>query len=256
MPVAAGLYYFAHGAEDKARPPVVLIHGAGGNHLHWPVAVRRLPGQRILAPDLPGHGKSEGIGHHTVEDYAQKILEFLTELEHYSVVLVGHSMGGAIAISIALQEPERVAALGLVGSGAKLRVAPAILNQAANPAGFEQTVHMITDASFSAKTNPRLKQLAMQRMLETRPAVLYGDLMACDQFDSSAQLSGLSMPALAVCGADDQMTPPRYSEFLREHISGARLAVVPDAGHMVMLEQPGVVSGLLTDFLHSSRSRL
>ena len=81
--------------------------------------------------------------------------------------------------------------------------------------------------------------------METRSTVLYGDLMACDAFDVMDQLSKLSLPTLIVCGSDDQMTPLGYSEFLREHITGAHLGVVPNAGHMVMLEQPDLVSGLL-----------
>ena len=63
MPVAADLYYHIYeGSEEGRRPPVVLIHGAGGTHLHWPSEVRRLPGYRVLALDLPGHGKSGGAG--------------------------------------------------------------------------------------------------------------------------------------------------------------------------------------------------
>ena len=85
--------------------------------------------------------------------------------------------------------------------------------------------------------------------METRPAVLYGDLMACDAFDVMDQLSRLSLSTLIVCGSDDKMTPLRYSEFLRDHIHGACLEVVPNAGHMVMLEQPDLVSDLLADFL-------
>src|SRR5512142_1639337 len=98
MPTAAGLYYFAHGAENVSRPPVILIHGAGGSHLSWPPQMRRLHDERILAVDLPGHGKSAGVGHHAVEDYAAGILAFLAALKLNQAVLVGHSLGGAVAL--------------------------------------------------------------------------------------------------------------------------------------------------------------
>jgi pimeloyl-ACP methyl ester carboxylesterase len=251
MPSAAGLYYFAHEADDHSRPPVILIHGAGGDHLYWPPQIRRLPGQRVFAPDLPGHGKSEGLGHHAVAEYARYISEFISELKFYKAALVGHSMGSAIALSIAIQAPGRVAALGLIGSSAKPRVSPAILNGASNPSGIESTVQMIIASSFALKTSARLKQLAEERMSKTRPAVLHGDFLACESFDATAQLSELSIPTLIVCGSEDRMTPLRHSEFLRDHIQGARLAVVPNAGHMVMLEQPAAVADLLSDFLHT-----
>ncbi|HUI88907.1 MAG TPA: alpha/beta hydrolase [Anaerolineales bacterium] len=250
MPSAASLYYFSHEAENHSHPPVILIHGAGGNHLSWPPQLRRLPNRRMLAPDLPAHGKSEGIGHHAVEDYVHDVLEFMSELGIYSAVLVGHSMGSAAVLSAAIHFPDRVIALGLVGSGARLRVSPALLHAASNPSTFESAVRMINEASFS-RQSARMKELSTQRMMGMRPTVLYGDLLACDAFDVTDQLSRISQSVLIVCGSDDQMTPVRNSEFLRDHIAGARLEVVPDAGHMVMLEQPDLISGLLADFLNS-----
>jgi pimeloyl-ACP methyl ester carboxylesterase len=249
MPTAAGLYYFAHKANTPSHPPVILIHGAGGNHLTWPPQLRRLPNQHMLALDLPAHGKSEGIGHHAIEDYVHEVLGFMTEIGIYSAVLVGHSMGSAVALSAAIHFPERVIALGLVGSGARLRVAPALLQAASDPSTFENAVRMIHDASFPTET--RTKELSIQRMMEMRPTVLYGDLMACDAFDATDQLFSLSMPTLIVCGSDDKMTPPRYSEYLRDHIGRAHLEVVPNAGHYVMLDQPDVVTNLLDKFLNS-----
>ena len=250
MPTAAGLYYFAREANDHSRPPVILIHGTGGNHLSWPPQLRRLPDQRIFAPDLPAHGKSEGIGRHTIEEYVQDVLEFMSELKIYSAILAGHSMGSAVALSAAIHFPERVTALGLIGGGARLHIAPSLLRAASDPSTFASAVQIITDASFSSSSS-RIKELSTQRMMETRPTVFYGDLMACDAFDVMNQLSKLSLPTLILCGSDDQMTPLHYSEFLRNHIAGARLEVVPHAGHMVMLEQPDLVSGPLADFFNS-----
>src|SRR5512140_3865565 len=122
MPSAAGLYYFAHGAELVTLPPVILIHGAGGHHLYWPAQVRRLHGERVFALDLPGHGKSAGVGHHSVQDYSAEVLAFMDAMKFSRAVLVGHSMGGAVALQAALDAPERMLGLGLLGSAARLRV--------------------------------------------------------------------------------------------------------------------------------------
>src|SRR4030042_5961268 len=100
MPIPGGLYYFAYPGE---KPPVVLIHGAGGTHLYWPAEIRRLPGYRGFAPDLPGHGKSGGQGFQQIEAYCSKLISFLDELEIHRLVMVGHSMGSAIALMTALK---------------------------------------------------------------------------------------------------------------------------------------------------------
>src|SRR5271169_1510527 len=162
MPTAAGCYYFAHEADNHSRPPVILIHGAGGSHLSWPPNLRRLPEQRMFALDLPAHGKSEGLGHHTIEDYVHDVLEFISEIGIYSAVLVGHSMGSAVALYAATHSPERVTALGLIGSGARLRVAPALLRAASDPSIFESAVHMLNETSFSSQSG-RIKELSTQR---------------------------------------------------------------------------------------------
>ena len=251
MPTAAGLYYFAHEADNFLRPPVILIHGAGGTHLHWPPQIRRLPNQRIFAVDLPGHGKSGGVGHQTIDDYAGHILDFMKAVRLNTAVLIGHSMGSAIALTAALRSPKQVSALGLVGSGSKLRVSPVILQNASDPSTFMDAVHMVSDFSYSEHARIRLKEQGEQKLSETRPTVLYGDFLACDAFNVTDQLSKISAPTLIVCGADDKMTPQKYSELLRDDIPNARMEIVANAGHMVMLEQPEMVAMLLADFLNT-----
>jgi pimeloyl-ACP methyl ester carboxylesterase len=251
MPVASHLYYFANEPENYLRPPVVLLHGAGGNHLYWPPQVRRLHEQRMFAVDLSGHGKSGGIGHHAIDAYAADVIEFIKAIGLNAVVLVGHSMGGAIALHAAIRFPRQVLALGVVGSGARLRVTPALLRSTADAGTFPAAVKQITDLSFAPQTSARLKELAAQRMAEVRPSVLHGDLLACDAFDVTDQLSTVPAPTLILCGAEDRMTPPKYSEFLQTHIAGSRLEIMPNAGHMLMLEQPDAVAGSLARFLDS-----
>ena len=251
MPVAAGLYYFAHGADDLSRPPVILIHGAGGHHLFWPPQVRRIPNQRIFAVDLPGHGKSEGLGYHAIDDYAGEIIGFIRALKLNAAVLAGHSMGGAVALKAAIRSPNRVLGLCLVGTGARLRVSPAILQSASDPSTFETAVRLITDNSFAPDADPRLKGLGVQRMAETRPSVLYGDLLACDAYSAADQLSKVSTPTYILCGALDKMVPLKSSEFLRDNITGAKMEILPNAGHMLMLEQPDQTADRLSSFLNS-----
>jgi pimeloyl-ACP methyl ester carboxylesterase len=250
MPVASGLYYFAHEADNISRPPVILIHGAGGHHLFWPPQIRRMHDQRVFAVDLPGHGKSEGVGHHTVDDYMQEVMEFVSALKLNAVVLAGHSMGSAIALKAAVEFPKKVIGLCLIGGGARLRVSPAIMNGASDPSTYPSAVQLIADDSFSPQTSSRLKEQAAARMLETRSSVLYGDLLACNAFNITDQLAHVSAPTYILCGALDKMVPQRFSEILRDHIPGSKMDVIPNAGHMLMLEQPDQTAEMLAGFLN------
>ena len=86
-------------------------------------------------------------------------------------------------------------------------------------------------------------------MMETRQAVLYGDFLACDSFDVMDSVKNIRIPTLLICGGEDRMTPPTRSEYLRDQIQGADLHIIERAGHMVMIERPDEVAGLLTGFL-------
>ena len=257
MPIAADLYYFAHEAEDhvKKHPPVILIHGAGGNHLSWPPQIRRLANETIYALDLPGHGKSEGLGRHSIDAYADNVIAFMKELKIRAAVIVGISMGSAIALTIALKYPKKVLGVGLLGAGAKLRVAPSILETAGNPNTFESAVDMINENCFSSNTEQSLLQLSKQQMMEIRPPVLLGDFLACNEFDVTSQLEQIKTPTVIVCGAEDKMMLLKYSKFLQYGIVNSQLHIVDNAGHMVMVEQPDMVANLLKQFIDDLPAR-
>jgi pimeloyl-ACP methyl ester carboxylesterase len=252
MPVDSEIYYSVY---DKGvsgeKPPVVLIHGAGGTHLYWPSEVRRLPGCRVLALDLPGHGKSGGRGFQSISSYAQVLVSWLETMHLHKAVFVGHSMGGAICLSLALYYPEYVKGLGLVGTAARLAVNPQILENSASPTTFSNAIEMVIRFSFGSKAPPSLVEAATRRMAETRPSVLHGDFLACNAFDVTQQVSEIHHPAIVICGEEDQMAPLRQSQFLATNLPGARLETFPNAGHMVMLEQPQPVADALVRFINS-----
>jgi pimeloyl-ACP methyl ester carboxylesterase len=250
MPFAAGIFYQQYGQGIDSQTPLVLIHGAGGSHLHWPPQVRRLHGCRVYALDLPGHGKSSGEGCRSVLDYTRQVIEWLADTGLPPAVFAGHSLGSAIVLTLALEQPELVLGLALLGGAARLRVNPALLANAASPETFETAVEQVTAWSYAPTTPARLVELATARMAETPPPVLYADFLACQAFDLSARLAELHRPALVLCGEADRMTPPQMSEQLAAKLPNARLVIIPDAGHMVMIEQPGPVAQVLSRFIY------
>lgn len=248
MPYCNDIYYYTYHAEDDERVPIVLLHGAGGNHLHWPVQIRRLPTYRVYALDLPGHGKSKGHALHTISDYAEHVLAWMDTMDLHKVALAGHSMGGAIAQDMAVHYPERLLGVGLVGTGAQLPVNAALLEDTSHETTFQSAVEMITSWAFNLNADSKLVEAARKQMSETRPSILHGDFVACDAFDLRERLKEINIPTQVVCGSEDKLTPLRLSQYLADHIASAELTVIPDTGHMVMLEKPERVAAVLAAF--------
>ena len=232
------------------KPPLVLIHGAGGTHMHWPAHLRRLPDWNVYSLDLPGHGKSTGPGYRNIGGYREAVYDFCRALGLDRVVLAGHSMGGAIALDFARHFPGRTAGLVLVGTGARLRVAPALLEGLRGD--LPETAQLITDWTHDRGTSPQLKRIYRQRLLQNQPHVVLGDFQACDSFDLREEMAGIQAPALVVCGSNDIMTPPRLSEALAATLPHARLVIVPQAGHMLPLERPEELADAVRRFLSAT----
>ena len=258
MPVAAGIYYLFHESKEdvKKRPPMILLHGAGGNHLSWAPQIRRMDAGKIYTLDLPGHGQSEGVGRHSIDEYADDVVSFMKELKIGAAVMVGVSMGSAIALTMALKYPRKVLGLGLIGSGARLRVAPQILETAGNVNTFESAVDMVNTNCFSGNVPPALLELSKRQMMEIRPPVLLGDFLACDAFNVMEELTRIKPPTIILCGAEDKMTPVKYSQFLKEAIPHSEIHIIENAGHLAMAEQPEIVAELLKSFVESIPPRV
>jgi pimeloyl-ACP methyl ester carboxylesterase len=95
---------------------------------------------------------------------------------------------------------------------------------------------MAVKFSVAKNNRDRLSEILMKSMSAVNPDVLYGDFLACDKHDVTATVSQIRVPALVICGDQDKMTPPEMSRYLKDHIPGAQLALIKDAGHFVMLE--------------------
>lgn len=238
------LFYAQHGA---GTPPLVCIHGAGGTHQHWGLQLRALGDTtRVIALDLPGHGRSPGPWHESIAEMSAAVLAALDALGLERAVLLGHSMGGAVAQWTVLNAPGRVAGLVLVGTGARLRVPSATIDGLANdPAA---TVGPLVANFYGSAAAPALRAAGETAYRQVDPRVFRGGFVACNSFDVTDRLAAMSCPTLIICGEEDRMTPPKFSRLLHEQIAGSTLVLLAHTGHMVMLEQPDAVNDALRTF--------
>jgi pimeloyl-ACP methyl ester carboxylesterase len=252
MPVAASLYYSLSPRGIENKPSLVLIHGAGGSHLSWPADMRRLAGWNVLAVDLPGHGRSAGLGQQSIPRYAGLLVDFLAEIGIHQAVLAGHSMGGAIAIQAALDQPTMVAGLALVSTGAYLGIPPDLLQDFSDPLTVPQALGKFQRLAFSPDSSPFLVAMSIKLLQEGRGTVLAGDWQACAAFDQRSQVERITCPAWVAVGADDRLTPLPYAHFLAARLANASVTVIPHAGHMVILEKPAELVEGLVQFLEAN----
>ncbi|MFB3886956.1 MAG: alpha/beta fold hydrolase [Thermodesulfobacteriota bacterium] len=243
-------YWVARGEPLKEREVVLFIHGAGGGEYTW--SYQKGFFEKEFHPvilELPGHGKSGGEGEQEIEKYAQHVHTFLRAMGFPKVTLVGHSMGGAIVQTLALTNPEMIGRIVLVGTGAKLRVFPMILDEIKS--NFKEASRKIAQFAYSPNVSSDLIERGITDLLRCEPEVLYGDFLACDRFDVMSEVEKIDLPTLILCGEEDRLTPVKYSQFLQNRIRHSKMEILPGAGHMVMMESPGSFNQKIKEFLVS-----
>lgn len=223
-------------AGDEDAPAIIFVHGSGGSAATWFMQLRDLSNDfHIIALELNGHGKSPDRSHaNTIESYLIDIDEIVTQYE--KPVLAGHSMGGALSQLYALSHSEKISGIILVGTGAKLRVAPIIFDMLEN--NFEGYVDAAGSYMFCEDTSSELIEASKIEIRKCKPNIINRDFAACDEFNVMEMISDISLPALILVGEQDIMTPVKYSNYLHEKLPSSTIHVIEKAGHSVMLEQP------------------
>lgn len=240
-------YQKGRSTPEEGGPEAVLLHGAGGTHLDWPASLRRLSAADVYAIDLPGHGRSEPPGRDRIEEYAAAILHFLEDVGAKDIVLIGHSMGGAIAQEVALQHGERLMGLVLMSTGARLRVAEAILRGLRDSP--EEAMDTLLEGYWLANAPESVRERTRRQLREVDSDVIYGDFVACDHFDRMARVQEIDVPTLVISGTADRMTPLKYGRYLAEQIEGAQLKIVEGGSHLMALHEPLEVGAYVEEFI-------
>jgi pimeloyl-ACP methyl ester carboxylesterase len=228
---------------------LVFIHGSGESASGWNLVIDALPGIPCVALDLPGHGaliEQPGADAPSVGTYAWFVGAEIERRGLAGARVVGHSLGGAIALQLALDAPDLVGGIGLVGTGARLRVLPDLLAEAKHDQSA--TLHSLAGFGF-APGHEATRERFLRGLRPVAPGALYRDLAACDAFDCRDQLGRITCPALIVVGTEDRLTPPKYATFLRDQLPHAILVEILGAGHYLPHEAPEELAAALRDWL-------
>lgn len=237
--------YQSHSASP-AKGSLLFIHGSGGDHHKWNGLMAELPpGFTGVSIDLPGHGASSGPLLESIDEAAGLVskLPALLNLPR-PVFLVGHSMGAAIAITIALDYSDSIDGIILIGGGSRLRVLPAMLEALQSGQRDPEFLRL----GFAPGTPAAIVESEISAYQQVPVEVLYNDFNACDHFDRSRDIAAISLPTLLIVGENDKLAPVKYSQFLQEKIGGSILEVIPAAGHYVMLEKGSETAQVIRQF--------
>ncbi len=235
---------------DPAKPTVVFIHGSGLWSGMWENQMDALLDRaNTAALDLPGHGRSKGPGMERIEDYTRVVAEFIQGISAPAPIPAGLSLGGAIALQLLLDFPDNFSAGILMSTGARLKVMPEILETVAND--FAGYLAMFGQFGVSEKSDPGILRPLVEKLETVGPEIVLGDFKACNRFDVMNRLGSIRARVLATAALDDKLTPPKYGEFLANHIPNANLFHIPDAGHLAPIEKPETVNDAINKFLGS-----
>jgi pimeloyl-ACP methyl ester carboxylesterase len=185
------------------RRTIVFVHGSGGNHQMWIPQMEYLSLKyNTVAINLPGRGLGQRKGETTIAGYVNAVHDFIDGLDLKKVVLAGLSMGGAITQEFALTYPERLSAIILFSTGAKLKVMPEMFEMIRN--NFEAYISFFPQFAFAKSTRQEVIEPALEEARRCDPEVVYGDFQACDKFNLLARIKEIKIPCLIFSGTEDK----------------------------------------------------
>jgi len=255
-----------HYIEDNpsGHMPVILLHGLGANGNSWQLQFPALveANFRVIAPDTRGFGQSTFPGGKTtIHAMAEDMVELLTSLQIDKTDVVGISMGGTIALQLAIDHPELVRKLVLVNTFAHLRpdslsgwfyfVVRLVLIQLL---GLRAQAQVVSNRLFPKPEQEELRQLLIIQIMQADPHGYRAAMRALWNFNVTNRLESINMPTLVITGDVDTTVPLKIQQNLAKQIPNARQVFIPQAGHAVTVEKPIEYNQAMMLFLNPPRS--
>jgi pimeloyl-ACP methyl ester carboxylesterase len=245
---------------------VVLLHGYSASVQWWNRVAAALPGPRVIAIDLVGHGGSEAprdAAEYSIDGQSEAVRHALDALGVKHAVLVGHSMGGLVAIALAEKEPERVERVAISDTPAAedLVEKPALAGLACAPiigpaVDRLRPVDAITDGSLQTgfAADYPVPPLAHRSLEQLTHAGVCDSGKQSEVRPAADRLAELGKPVLVVWGERDVLTPTA-ANVARYREAGVTPIVIPGVGHSPMVEAPGEFVNAITEFIQSAPAR-
>ncbi|MDD5311734.1 MAG: alpha/beta hydrolase [Dehalococcoidia bacterium] len=229
---------------------LIFIHGSGSYGAIWRLQTDCFKDADAL--DLPGHPQGRLCG--SVEEYVDWLHEYIRNKGYKDAVLAGHSLGGGIVLAYALKYPQDLKGIITVGSGARLRVMPALLEAIRDKLDDTQGWLNELVVPLYATIDVSIRDMMLAKLAAIGPAAQLNDFLCCDKFDIMQHVSLIKVPALAIVGDNDTMTPVKYSQYLVKNMPDCRMTLVEGATHLAFLEKPGEVNRAIQKFLKEIES--
>ncbi len=223
---------------------LLFVPGSGAGREAWACQTEYFADSEAII--LPGHPDGEPCS--SVDEYVEWLRSYIHRQKYRDVVLAGHSIGGAIAQLYGLKYGNEIKALVLIGTGARLRVLPALLDSLRRMIGDAEAWRKFLEDGLSPAAS-QVERAAVEARMKIGPAVMLNDLLCCDKFDIMSRVHEIKLPTLLICGTEDEMTPVKYTRYLADRIEGSIQVIIEGATHMVPRERPAEVNQAIERFL-------
>lgn len=245
---------------------ILLLHGLGADANSWSYQFKGLSirDYRLIAPDIPGFGSSPPYdGRWRLSAATDALVEMMDQLSVSQAIVTGISMGGVIAMDMAVRYPQRVRGLILINTFANLKPASAsewvyFLRRGfraffRNPA---EQAQLVADRVFPGEERAYFRELLEASILKANPQAYRQAMLELVKVNFTSRLGKIRVPALVISGENDTTIPLKRQKELATGIARARHVIIPKAGHGVIADQPEVFNSCVRGFIEQVRAEV